>query len=144
MYFDEDMLLDIRLNILDKYVKKFIICEAEYNHNGLPKKLNFNVSNERAWEVGLTCGGKVSVYIETDEIKSEIYENMMKLTKSKKKKLWKSCKHFGRAPGVHEVQRGRNFTKHRKTIAKQCKTAAKHYKTITKQSKTDQPPFAGI
>ena len=43
MYFDEDMLLDIRLNILDKYVKKFIICEAEYNHNGLPKKLNFNI-----------------------------------------------------------------------------------------------------
>ena len=40
-----------------------------------PKKLNFNVSNKRAWEVGLTCGGKVSVYIETDEIKSEIYKN---------------------------------------------------------------------
>ena len=43
MYFDEDMLLDIRLNILDKYVKKFIICEAKYNHNGLPKKINFNI-----------------------------------------------------------------------------------------------------
>ena len=30
MYFDEDLLLDIRLNILDKYVKKFIISEATY------------------------------------------------------------------------------------------------------------------
>ena len=45
MYFDEDMLLDLRLNILDKYVKKFIITEATYTHNGTPKKLNFNLSN---------------------------------------------------------------------------------------------------
>ena len=40
MYFDEDMLLDIRLNILNKYVSKFIICEASYNHNGEPKNLD--------------------------------------------------------------------------------------------------------
>ena len=45
MYFDEDLLLDLRLNILDKYVKKFIITEATYTHNGSPKKLNFNFSN---------------------------------------------------------------------------------------------------
>ena len=25
MYFDEDLMLDIRLNVLDKYVNKFII-----------------------------------------------------------------------------------------------------------------------
>jgi len=43
MYFDEDLLLDIRLNILDKYVSKFIICEANYNHNGEPKKLKFDI-----------------------------------------------------------------------------------------------------
>ena len=43
MYFDEDMLLDIRLNILNRYVKKFIICEASYNHNGSSKKINFNI-----------------------------------------------------------------------------------------------------
>ena len=45
MYFDEDLLLDLRLNVLDKYVKKFIITEATYTHNGTPKKLNFNLSN---------------------------------------------------------------------------------------------------
>ena len=28
MYFDEDLLLDLRLNVLDKYVSKFIITEA--------------------------------------------------------------------------------------------------------------------
>ena len=40
MYFDEDMMLDVRLNTLDKYVSHFIICEATYNHNGVQKKLN--------------------------------------------------------------------------------------------------------
>ena len=43
MYFDEDLLLDIRLNALDKYVKKFVITEATYTHNGSKKKLNFNI-----------------------------------------------------------------------------------------------------
>ena len=45
MYSDEDMMLDIRLNILDKYVSNFIICEASFNHNGSSKKLNFNINN---------------------------------------------------------------------------------------------------
>jgi len=45
MYFDEDLLLDIRLNVLDKYVKKFVITEATYTHNGSRKKLNFNIQN---------------------------------------------------------------------------------------------------
>tara|TARA_Y100000591_G_scaffold239261_1_gene209897 strand:+ start:198 stop:1079 length:882 start_codon:yes stop_codon:yes gene_type:complete len=45
MFFDENMLLDLRLNILDKYVSKFIICEATFNHNGESKKLNFDIKN---------------------------------------------------------------------------------------------------
>ena len=44
MYFDEDLLLDIRLNSLDKFVKKFVITEATYTHNGNKKKLNFDVN----------------------------------------------------------------------------------------------------
>jgi beta-1,4-mannosyl-glycoprotein beta-1,4-N-acetylglucosaminyltransferase len=44
MYFDEDMMLDLRLNILDKYVSNFIICEATFNHKGLKKKLNFDIN----------------------------------------------------------------------------------------------------
>ena len=37
MFFDEDLLLDIRLNSLNKYVKKFVISEATYTHNGTEK-----------------------------------------------------------------------------------------------------------
>ena len=42
-FFDEEMLLNLRLNILDKYVDKFVITEATYMHNGKPKKLNFDI-----------------------------------------------------------------------------------------------------
>lgn len=45
MYFDEDLLLDLRLNILDKYVKKFVITEATYLHSGKEKKLKFDIKN---------------------------------------------------------------------------------------------------
>ena len=42
-FFDEEMLLDLRLNILNKYVDKFIITEATYMHNGKSKKLIFDI-----------------------------------------------------------------------------------------------------
>ncbi|OUW10909.1 MAG: hypothetical protein CBD26_04295 [Candidatus Pelagibacter sp. TMED166] len=45
MYFDEDMILDLRLNLLDKYVKKFVITESTYLHSGKKKKLNFDFKN---------------------------------------------------------------------------------------------------
>ncbi len=32
--------------------------------NGAPRLLDFGVTNERAWEVGLACGGKVKVFVE--------------------------------------------------------------------------------
>jgi beta-1,4-mannosyl-glycoprotein beta-1,4-N-acetylglucosaminyltransferase len=50
MYFDEDLLLDIRLNTLSKYVDKFIICEAKFNHKGLKKKLNFDINKFKKYQ----------------------------------------------------------------------------------------------
>ena len=44
MFFDEEMLLDLRLNIMDKYVDKFVITEATYTHSGRPKKLIFDIN----------------------------------------------------------------------------------------------------
>ncbi len=44
MYFDEDLLLDLRLNTLNNYVKKFVITEATYTHNGAQKKLRFDIN----------------------------------------------------------------------------------------------------
>ena len=45
MYFDEDLVLDIRLNTLNNYVDKFVIAEATLDHSGKQKKLNFNIDN---------------------------------------------------------------------------------------------------
>ena len=42
-FFDEEMLLDLRLNIMDKFVDKFVITESTYMHNGKPKELNFDI-----------------------------------------------------------------------------------------------------
>ena len=44
MFFDEEMLLDLRLNIMNKYVDKFVITEATYMHSGRPKKLLFDIN----------------------------------------------------------------------------------------------------
>ena len=44
MYYDEDIILDIRLNILDKYVSHFVICEANFNHNGTKRELTFDIN----------------------------------------------------------------------------------------------------
>ena len=43
-YFNEDMMYGLRLEILDKYVDKFVVAEARYSHSGEPKKLNFDIN----------------------------------------------------------------------------------------------------
>lgn len=44
MFFDEEMLLELRLNTLDKFVDKFIIVESNYTHSGKEKKLIFDIN----------------------------------------------------------------------------------------------------
>ena len=44
MYADEDILLDLRLNILNDYVTKFIITEGGYDHRGKKRSLNFDIN----------------------------------------------------------------------------------------------------
>jgi len=45
MYFDEDLVLDLRLNVLNDHVDKFVIAEATKDHTGSDKKLNFDLKN---------------------------------------------------------------------------------------------------
>lgn len=46
-------------------VEGAVIQEAlEIIKSGAPKTLEFGVSNDEAWEVGLACGGKINVFVE--------------------------------------------------------------------------------
>ena len=44
-FYSEHMMLDIRFNILNKNVDKFIVVESLYSHSGIKKKLNFDINN---------------------------------------------------------------------------------------------------
>ena len=44
-FFEENLIMDIRFNILDPYVDKFIVCESLYTHSGKKKNINFNVND---------------------------------------------------------------------------------------------------
>jgi len=39
-------------------------CIELIKNNNPFKKIEFKVSNESAWNIGLTCGGEVTIYIE--------------------------------------------------------------------------------
>ena len=43
MYFNEDVVLELRLNYLNKFVDQFIIVESTFNHRGQKKNLNFDI-----------------------------------------------------------------------------------------------------
>lgn len=39
LFTDEKLILDLRLNILDKFIHKFVICETNFYHSGKKKNL---------------------------------------------------------------------------------------------------------
>ena len=44
-YYAEDLMLDVRFNILNEYVDKFVIVESRFSHSGKAKSLNFDINN---------------------------------------------------------------------------------------------------
>ncbi len=44
MFYDEDLVVDLRLNILNKYVDEFIIVESKFTHSGHKRELLFNIN----------------------------------------------------------------------------------------------------
>ena len=77
MYFDEDLLLDLRLNSLDKFVKKFVITEATYTHNGSKKKLNFDINKFQKFKDKI-------IYLVVDEQPQNILDLSEKDNKERK------------------------------------------------------------
>jgi len=59
-FFNEENVLDLRLNILDKFVDFFVIAESTTDHQGNAKKLNFDKKNFKAFE-------KKIIYVVVDD-----------------------------------------------------------------------------
>ena len=76
-YYDEDFLLDLRLNVLNQYVKKFIITEATYSHNGTKKKLNFDINRFAKFKDKI-------IYLVVDKVPPKILKFVDKDTESEK------------------------------------------------------------
>ena len=43
-FYSEDLMLDVRFNILNEHVHKFVIVESRYSHSGKKKNLNFDIN----------------------------------------------------------------------------------------------------
>ncbi len=50
MYFDEDLILDLRLNYLNKYVDYFVVVESKFNHNGERREPCFNINKYKKFK----------------------------------------------------------------------------------------------
>ncbi len=63
------LLVDAQTNFIGSVsggcVETAVIGEAqEVIRTGQPRMLEYGVTNEMAWEVGLACGGRIKVYVE--------------------------------------------------------------------------------
>ena len=50
MYFDEEIVLDVRLNVLDQFVDYFVIVESKFTHKGDPRNLKFDLDKYKKFK----------------------------------------------------------------------------------------------
>ena len=82
MYFDEETVLELRLNILDKYVDYFVIVESSFTHKGDKRDLKFNHQKFKKFKDKL-------IYITYDEEPAEIAKNQVNEKDDEAIKSWK-------------------------------------------------------
>lgn len=69
-YFNEDMMLNIRLNELNKFVDYFCIVECAFDHQGNKKKQCFNINNFEKFKHKIK-------YLFVDTLPQNIHENLV-------------------------------------------------------------------
>jgi len=71
MYFDEEVVLDVRLNTLNEFVDYFVIVESIYTHKGDPRELKFNHKKFEKFKDKIIYIVDEETYPQTDEINTE-------------------------------------------------------------------------
>jgi len=75
MYFDEEVVLDVRLNTLNEFVDYFVIVESIYTHKGDPRELKFNHKKFEKFKDKIIYIVDEETYPQTDEINTEDSED---------------------------------------------------------------------
>ena len=44
-FYNEKLMMDVRFNVLNEYISKFIVVESLFSHSGEKKKLNFDIND---------------------------------------------------------------------------------------------------
>jgi beta-1,4-mannosyl-glycoprotein beta-1,4-N-acetylglucosaminyltransferase len=65
-YYDEDLLLEFRLNCLNKYVDNFVIVESCYTHSGEKRKLLFDINKFKSFKKKIN-------YIISDQLPKNLF-----------------------------------------------------------------------
>ena len=71
MFYDEELLLDTRLSILDEYVDYFVIVESKFTHKGDLRELRFNHKKFEKFKDKIIYVIDDQIYPQTEEIKSQ-------------------------------------------------------------------------
>ena len=71
MYFDEEVVLDVRLNTLNEFVDYFVIVESIYTHKGDPREQTFNHKKFEKFKDKIIYIVDEETYPQTDEINTE-------------------------------------------------------------------------
>jgi len=69
MYFDEEIVVDVRLNTLNEFVDYFVIVESSFTHKGEPRKLKFNHKKFEKFKDKIIYVIDDQIYSQTEEIK---------------------------------------------------------------------------
>ncbi len=80
MYFDEEIVLDTRLNYLDQFVDYFVIIESCFNHRGERRELKFDIKKFEKFKNKIIY----KVYDQIPDKIQKVYENDNEGTKSGK------------------------------------------------------------
>ena len=75
MYFDEDIVVDVRLNTLNQFVDYFVIVESRFTHKGESRQLNFNHKKFKKFKDKIIYIVDEEIYSLTEKIKIDDSED---------------------------------------------------------------------